>query len=201
MASPLFDNLHLRLSRKIQDYVAAAATNGAKVTSLLRTDYLNQANKFIQRQFRKGGADVWLQGLVKVQTPTFAAAGTAVATDYSYWLSCKGTSEKLLFVSPEFKARIVSKENRNWKNVFTIETGKLYAFQNYIQLTASTGELKYIQNDNRASAGDTADIAIDDIWYDALVHIASTYHSEDRLGLTFADGEAERINIVKAVVG
>lgn len=43
MATPLFDSMSIELSRRVNDPVAAAATNGQWLSSLERTSYLNKA--------------------------------------------------------------------------------------------------------------------------------------------------------------
>lgn len=55
MASPLFDQLSIDLSKKLGDPVAAAATNGLVWTSALRTLLLNNAHrKWILKQLAAG---------------------------------------------------------------------------------------------------------------------------------------------------
>ena len=207
MASPLFDALHLKLSRKILDPVAAAATDGGEVTQALRTDYLNRANKFIQMYMwlnRRSLVDVYLQGLIKSQAiAAFQTAGVAVATDYSYWLTLKANSPAQIFewMEPARTFILDMNANPNLANVFTIYGGKIFAYQSGAVLNTGAGTLFYIGNDQRASNGDTADIAIDPIWYEPIVDIAASYHFEDKGALDFAQANLKRASIILAAIG
>ena len=212
MASANFDALHLKLSRKIFDPVAAAATDGSEVTSALRTDYLNRANKFIQ--FFLYGFDKdptrkltqkLLSGLVSTQSITFAVGGDAVASDFSYALSCYYyTGATSLTIHPLMEVRpdqfVPAFRNAFIKDTFTIYGGSLYGMYNQSALTSGSGILYYIANDQRASSGDTSDIAIDAIWYESLVDLAATYHFEDKGKLDFAAAQEKRTQLVLAII-
>lgn len=208
MSSPNFDNLHLKLSRKIFDPVAAAATDGVKVSSDLRTDYLNRANRFIENQVilldkSLGLAAQCLPGLLKTQSFTWTSAGTSLSSDYVQWLSSEhvsGTTHtKLLFRDPSRKVELDSSYNPFDKNVFTILGGKIYGYLNGSILTSGSGVLYYLASDQRASSGDTSDIAIDEMWWDLIVDLAASFFNSDTGNLD--KGNAERVSMVMSVLG
>lgn len=203
MASANFDSLHLQLSRKIQDPVSAAGTDGSVCTSALRTDYLNRANHFVQLVVWKQGRDAvdkFLSGLVKSQAAfTWLSAGVAVASDYQQNLSCQldGTTPVLLtWVPSSRKILLDNDQNRNLDRAYTIFGGKVYGYSNYIALSSGTGTLYYMSNDTRASNGDSSDIAIDSLWYDTLVDLAASYFFDDRGNSDLAKTDLERTKIV-----
>jgi len=207
MASPNFDNLHLYLSRKMQDPVAAAGTDGGVFTSAERTDYLNRANKFIQLVVYEKGRDFvdrFLPGLVKTQAITWASVGTSLETDYSQHLSCQYTLTipvLLRWVPPSRKIILDNDQNRNIDAAYTILASKIYGYYNYAQLTSGSGVLYYLSNDTRASNGDTNDISIDALWYDTLVDLAASFAHADRGNQQFSDMNAQRIKMVLAILG
>jgi len=209
MPSPIYDSLHLQLGRKIFDPVAAAVTNGVKVTSALRTDYLNRANRFIQNQTilidkSMNLASQFLPGLVKVQSPTWASVGTALASDYVHWISAEhvsgSTHTKLLFRDPSKKVELDSAFNNNDKNCFTILTSKIYAYYLGVQLVAGSGNLYYLASDQLASSGASTDIQIDSLWYDCLVDLAASYFFSDSGNVGFEKANLERVSMVMAML-
>jgi hypothetical protein len=208
MASANFDNLHLMLSRKLQDPVSAAGTDGTPYTSAQRTDYLNRANHFIQLIVWRQGRDLvdkFLAGLVKAYTVTWDLAGVNLAilvTDYQQHLSCIHDGTRLLtWVPPSRKTLLDNDQNRNLDRCYTILQNKLYGYYNYAQLTSGTGTFYYMQNDTRASNGDTNDISIDSIWYDTLVDIAASFALDDRGNSDLAKADATRVQMVLSVLG
>ena len=208
MSSPNHDNNHLLLSRKIGDAVAAAATDGV-VTSALRNDYLNRANKFIQQFFRdRPDVDTYLQGLVGTEPITFSSSGNSILTDptdYSYFLTCTKDGSALTgdivlkYFEPSRKTAFDSKINPNLRDGFTVIGNLLYAYENGNMLTSGTGKLKYIRTDYMASAGAAADIKIDAIWYDCLISLAAMYHELDKGQLDFATVQKQMSEMVLAV--
>ena len=203
MASANFDSLHLKLSRKIFDPVAAAATDGVKVSSLLRTDYLNRANRFIQRLvWVTGKAGDFLGGLITSVEITFSSSGVSVASDYSFPVALrKALSHPFVYRPPSQKAALDGNYDPNEKTVFTVMGGKVYAYENGAILTSGTGYFFYLKSDQRASSGDSEDIAIDSLWYDTLVDIASSYYFEDRGEVKFAEADKQRELWVLSIVG
>ena len=209
MASPLFDALHVKLARKLFDPVATASTDGAKVSSLLRTDYLNRANRFIQTTLLlvdKSGKLIgqYLPGLVKTQTITWSSSGFTLPTDYTHWISCEhipADHVKLLFRDPSRKIELDSGFNINDQNIFTIFGGKTYGYYNGSVLSGGTGTLYYLSSDQRSSAGDSADISIDSMWYDCLVDLAASFHFSDRGELSLEAGNIQRTKLVLQMIG
>lgn len=203
MASANFDSLHLYLSRKLQDAVGAAGTDGDVYTSAVRTDYLNRANHFIQLIVWKQGRDFvdrFLSGLVKTQSITFASGGTSLNSDYQQHLSCAYGTYLLTWVEPSRKILLDNDQNRNLDRAYTIMGGKVYGYYNFAQLTTGTGTLYYMQNDTRASNGDSSDISIDALWYDTLVDIASSFAHDDRGNSDLAKADAQRVQMVMSVL-
>lgn len=211
MPSSNHDNNHILLSRKIGDPVASAGTNGNVVTSALRNDYLNRANKFIQMFFRgRPDVEVWLQGLIGTGTVTaFSSSGFSISgiTDYSYFLTCTkdgATSTKdvvLKYVEPSRKTALDNGLNLNNQDVFTVLGGKLYAYEKGAVLSSGAGKLKYIKTDYKASAAASSDIEIDALWFEPLVEIAALYHSLDKGELDFAAAYKAQRDIILAIVG
>ena len=204
MASPLFDNLHLYLSRKIQDPVSAAGDSGTASTSD-RTDYLNRANRFIQTVLwtKDLGPDFpiiskYLQGLIGASSFTFSTSGTAIPSDYSYPLWVDGT-QRLFFKEPSWWSRVLSDDARMYHSMFTVFTNKVYATYGGAALSSGTGVLYYVKSDQRASNGDSADIGIDSIWYDVLVALAASFYFQDRGNTQFVVQDPAKL--VLSVVG
>jgi hypothetical protein len=206
MPSPLHDLNHLRLSRKIADPVAAAATDGSEVSSALRNDYLNKASNFIQLYFKTNRllAQLWIPGLIDSASVTFSSSGASTPSDYSYWISLKrGTNSvgSFTYFPPDKKSFF--DDQLGWNSIaagFTELGGKIYAYQDNIPITSGTGTLIYVKTDVRANAGDTADIAIDKIWHDIIVDIAATYHFEDKTETTHAAQQEKRVAIILGVI-
>jgi len=208
MASPNFDSLHVYLSRKLQDPVALAGTDGSVFTSAVRTDYLNRANKFIQLIVFNSGrdnVDRLLSNLVKTQSIVWATLGTDVASDYNRALSCQHTATSgyilLPWVPPSRKIILDNDQDRNYDAAFTILGGKIYGYYNYAQLLTGSGLMYYMASDVRASSGDSDDIAIDSLWYDTLVDIAASFAHEDRGNVEHAKMNQTRIQMVMSIVG
>jgi len=195
MASPKHDLNHLKLSRKIFDSVGSAATDGV-VTSALRNDYLNRANTFVQLFFRnRPDAENYLTGLVGVHTISDWSVA-ALPTDYSFHLrraTKNGTVDRrdiiLPFVEPSIIPMVINRESQDYKNCFTVRGTSLYGYEDFSLIASGTGELYYIRNDQRTSAGDSSDILIDFMWHDALVDIAALYHFLDKGEIEFQKAE------------
>jgi hypothetical protein len=201
MASPLFDELHLKLSRKVYDPVASASTDGSELTSALRTDYLNRASKFIQSLLwttKRDFVELYLSGLVKTQAFTFSSSGVAIASDFSFWLAAQKDSpiRKLMWIEPSRKIELDMAVNPSLTNVFTILAGKIYAYQQGVVLSSGAGTLYYVQNDQRTQAGDTSDISIDPLWYEVLIDLAASYHFSDKGKLDFEQASIQRTAMV-----
>ena len=189
MASANHDANHLKLSRLIDDPVAAAGTDGSEVTSAIRNDYLNRANKIIQLKVlalvggnwseRRDGIFRYIPGLVTTQAVTWASGSSALASDYHYWLECRDSAAGLLTYSAS-KAQLDGNLNANIPNAFTILGSSIYAYASGVAIAnGATGTLYYVKTDARAGAADTSDITIDSFWFDLLVQIAATlYYSE-----------------------
>jgi hypothetical protein len=186
MASPLFDALHLKLGRLVDDPVAAAATNGGELTSALRTEYLNRANKYIQSVIWPMGRAVvekYLRGLIAVSGTATVSGARALPTDYSYWLAFYeyGTYTQGVWVDPsQLTQGTANNPNPDIVVYFTIYGGNLYAYNETSTVADAAHAFWYVKNDQRASSGDTADISIDSIWYDTLVDLAASYHFSEK---------------------
>ena len=211
MASPLFDNLHVKLSRKLTDPVSVATADGGEVTSLLRTDYLNRANRFIQMLLWTSKPDqieTYLQGLIGASLVTFTSTGVPLPADYSYYLSLQanGPTRKLKWFEPSRKieldmATTPSANNPYYSNCFTIMGNLIYAYQQGKMLTTGSGLLYYIKNDQRAGAADTDDILIDPIWHETLIDLAASFHYGDKKESTLEKMNSDRASMVLGVLG
>ena len=209
MPSANFDNLHVLLSRKIKDPIASGSelNDGVEISSTLRTDYLNRANKFIQLAVWQIGGNLfvskYLSGLKKTQSFTWATAGVTVASDYHYWLEAQedGPPVIILTYHPsllELDAFI----NPNLADAFTIDAGKtIIGFNATARLnTPDTGKMFYIGNDTRAQAQDTNDITIDPLWFDSVVEIAASFHLEEKDELQSAVAIITRWKIISTIL-
>jgi hypothetical protein len=204
MASANFDALHLRLSRKIDDPVAAAATDGSEVTQALRTDLLNRANRVIQNRVLTMAAGDWTQrrdvvmryipGLVTTQSITWASGSATLASDFSYWVECRDSTAGLMTYHPS-KAELDGNLNSNIDAAFAILGTSIYGYDNGSAIgNGATGTLYYVKTDARASNGDTNDITIDGIWFDMVVDIAALLYHEEKGDFDRAAGLAQTID-------
>ena len=211
MSSPIFDNLHVILSRKLTDPVSVATADGGEVSSALRTDYLNRANKFVQMLLWTSKPDLfetYLQGLIATSPVNFLLAGAALPSDYSYYIALQQNSpiRRLKWFEPSRKIEldmgvISGANNPFFSNCFTILGNKIYAYQQGNALASGTGALYYLKNDQRASANDSADISIDPIWYETLVDLAASYHYSDKKEITLQKASEDRATLVLGVIG
>lgn len=207
-----FQTLHLKLSRKIFDSVAAIQTDGVKVSAAQRSDYLNRANKFIQLFFMgydktptKSITQDYLSGLVKANMFTFSTDGTSLQSDVSFILSAEyyvdATHRYVLpWVEASASFEMLDKRKPYTKNAYLLLGGKIYGFYNNAWLAAGTGYYYYIATDQSAATDGATDININSIWYDTLVDLAATYYFEDKGDLAFAEANKRRTELVLAVI-
>jgi hypothetical protein len=204
-----FSNLHLYLSRKLQDPVAVATVDGGRYTSDMRTDYLNRGNNFIQLVVWQAGreyVDRYLNGLVATQAVVWDVAGTTLATDYKQHLSCQytpttGNPILLRFVPSSRKILLDNDQNRNFAEAFTILGGKIYGYYNYSQLATGNGVLYYMKSDVRVASTDATDISIDSLWYDTVVDLAASFAHEDQGNGEQASMNQARTKMVLNILG
>lgn len=186
MASPNFDTIHLRLSRYLNDAVATASTDGSQFTSAQRSDYLNRASSYLQTSiYTIGGRDVArsiLQSILKTQSFTFSNAGVAVASDYNNFpIALSKVSSTILYQYWERKEELDANVNPNIASAYTVENGKIYAYESGVILNAGTGNFKYLTND--AGVQGTTDIAISPNLWDTIVDLAASF-AFDEIGST-----------------
>ena len=190
MASALHDANHVKLSRLINDPVASAASDGTEVSSALRNDYLNRANREIQLLVLTLSGGDWtkrrdkvarfIPGLMKTQSITWSTGSATLASDYSYWLELRDSGPGMMTYHPS-KAELDSAVNPNIPDAFTILGTSIYGYASGSAIgDGATGTLYYVQTDARASAGDAADISIDAIWHSTLVSIAAGFYKEEK---------------------
>jgi hypothetical protein len=204
-----FSNLHLYLSRKLQDPVSVATADGVVFTSDIRTDYLNRGNNFIQLVVWQAGrefVDRYLNGLVTTQAIVWDAAGTTLATDYKQHLSCQytpttGNPILLRFIPSSRKILLDNDQNRNLAEAYTILGGKIYGYYNYNQLATGNGVLYYMKSDVRTASTDVDDISIDSLWYDTMVDLAASFAHEDRGNGEQATMNQARTKMVLNILG
>lgn len=207
-----FQTLHLKLSRKIQDPVSSIATDGQKVSAALRSDYLNRANKYLQLFFMGYDKDPvrtltqkYLSGIVKAQSFTFATAGTALASDFSFELACEyyvsaSSRYTLPWIEPSANFDMLEQRKPFTKDAYTILGGRIYGYYNNALLTTGTGYYYYVATDQSSEADAATDININAIWYDTLVDLAASYWFEDKGDLAFSEANKRRTELVLAVI-
>lgn len=181
MPSPNFDELHARFSRAIEDPVAVAdVTAGTdtpiKVSSAVRSDYLNRATReFLAQAYLMLGPEGMrklFQAMVIIQTPTFASGGTAVGADYlELPIDLTRDSYTDVFVYWPAKSDLDNIRNVHLDHAFAVEAGKIYAYADYAQITSGTGKFYYIgYTDLTANA--STDTALPKAFWDIVVDMA-----------------------------
>ena len=177
MASANFDALHLKLSRSIADPVAVAATDGDEATSALRTDYLNRANSMVQQIVLSMGNEAvnrLIPGLVTTDATATSGGSKSLPSDYSHHLAAqKASGARMTWVPPEAKADLDVNANPNLTLAYTVVGGSVYMYEDGTTIANGAHVLYYVKNDQRAQAGDSADIDIDNRWYSVLVDYAA----------------------------
>jgi hypothetical protein len=206
MACDKFNALHLKLARKIFDPVATAATDGQKVTSLLRTDYLNRANKQIQLMIWSAGHDKvndYLQGLITLTVVDMLGGVGDLPLDFSFRLAFQKTAGgRFEWVEPERWADIENANNPNDTAVWTIIGSEIKAWENGAAITDGLHNFYYIKDDQRVLTTDDNDIAIDSLWHDVLVDLAASFHFEDRGEYQAALNQLSRVkSVVQSIIG
>lgn len=208
MASPLFDGLHLKLARKVQDPVSAAVDDGKKLASALRTDYLNRANRFIQTVFMSLERDKldkpltqkYLNGLIK--TGAIIASGQALPSDFSFdaaATSSPGSIPLVWLPQPEFAFSVTN--SMNARNIYTINGGLIYGYVGGAIISGTNlGALIYVSSDQMTSSGNATDILINSIWHDVMIDIAATFYFEDRGEAEFAAMNSKRFDMVLGTI-
>jgi len=183
MATPNFDILHLRFARKIDDRVATAATDGVVYSILRRTDYLNQGSNFLQTSIYNmlgaSAAGRVLQSIVSEQAINpFSSSGVSVATTYNNMpveLVKTGATDTFRYV--ESKGDLDNVFTPFSYSAFTIQGGKLYAYQAGTILNSGTGTFRFLKNDEGVQG--TTDISISKQFWDAIVDMAISFALTD----------------------
>ena len=184
MASANFDALHLKLSRRIADPVAAAGTNGTECSSALRTDYLNRANRMNQQMVLAQGPEAisrLLPGLIATDTTATSSGSRSLPSDYAFHVAFQKVSgARATFVPARAKADLDQNSNPNMDLAYTIVGGTLYAYDGGVAIANGSHILYYMKTDQRASSGDSADISIDAWWWDTLLALAAHLFYADK---------------------
>lgn len=214
MATPLYDEIDLRVSRALDDPVnytagGGAATAGKIYSVAARQDFINRANidlqSFIWNKFLAELGDTEaarnvvrriLQSVVKsVSTGTFASAGITilgVATDFNNMaIALSKTGSTASFVFKANKLDLDNNVDRNVTNAWTIESGKLYAYQSGAVLTAGTGTLYYLAAD-QVTQNSSTDILLSRQFWDVLRDLACYYALSERPTATLAPPQMYR---------
>lgn len=210
MASALHDANHVKLSRLIRDPVASAASDGSEVTSALRNDYLNRANREIQLLVLQLSSGDWTKrrdniarfvpGLITTQAITWSSGSASLASDYSFWVELRDSGAGLMTYHPS-KAELDGNLNSNIQNAFTILGSSIYGYASGAAIAnGATGTLYYVKSDARASAGDTNDISIDPVWHSAIVSIAAGFYKEEKSEMPEALAHFKRVETVLSVM-
>lgn len=194
MATPIFDGLSMRLSRRLNDPVSwavagAAGVDGRVFSNTTRQELLNRANADIEyvifrRDLTAGKDNVRkiLQTLIGKQTiSALSSSGTAVATDYNNMpiYLARGTTA-IHFYYPK-------KEDLdlNWypaiNNVFTIETGKIYAYSAGAVLNTGAASFYYIVKDE-VTQNSSTDLLMPQTFHAHIVDLATLYGLRERGG-------------------
>ena len=178
MATTLFNALSVKLSRALQD-PAAYSTDGQRVTAANRLEFLNRANRYVQNVIWSMGEEAvnrHLHGLIATNLTATTSGYKALPSDYSFWLGFqKLTGGRATYVHPQAKPDLDSNANPNMTLCFTILGNYIYAYENGTTITNAAHPFYYIKNDQIAAYDGLTDIAIDLVWHDTIVDIATSF--------------------------
>lgn len=183
MASPNFNELHARLSRQVEDPVAAAsaATDGGILSSAVRSDYLNRATReFLQNAYLILGVAKMRKLFQTVLTTqaigTFDSAGTTLTNYIELPIDLVKTGDTSKFVYWPNKSELDNYENPHVNNAYAIEGGKLYAYQDGTVLSSGAGTFYHISYIDLVADDSSNDTLIPSIFYDTVVDYAVSYY-------------------------
>lgn len=207
MATPLFDAISMKLSRRLNDPVSWTAGNagsdGSQFSNLERTRYLNQANIFIQNAFYYTNQDRCRQVLeAQVKTSsalTLSSSGVSIvstATDYDgKWFAIAVSGSTLIYTYHPRREELTNAVNSNLYNVFTIETGKLFVYQSGAVLNSGTATITYLAKDEVTQHSAT-DILLQGAFYDLLVDIAVIFALEEMGMIEYAEAYNKKMALM-----
>lgn len=173
---------HVMLSRLIQDPVAAHATDGGEVSSLLRDDYLNRGTTHVQRlvmQLVAGDRDRlsrFLSGLKAIWQPTWASAGTTLVAGFRTWIEVKYSTAAMVY-HPS-KVELDANLNPNLQPAFTITGGKIYGYAAGAALNAGSGDVHYLRDDQTTTSAGTT--YMDNLFVQDVIMAAAGFHFFDK---------------------
>ena len=174
-----FDQLHLRFSKAISDYVAAEATNGTVLTATQRDDYLNRAIKLLQEIIYSsyGIEEVQriLSSQVKTASITLSSSGVSLPSDDNAMPLTldDGTS---LYKRYANRRALVIGLNADVP-AYAIEGGKIYAYNSTGDVSGTGATYGYIAKDEGINSSTT--ILLDDTLIDVVVNLAASLFSTE----------------------
>lgn len=185
MATPLYDDIDMRVSRALEDPVSytaggGAATAGKVYTVAQRQELINRANVYLQsflyNKFDTDGVKRILQSTVKTASITFASAGTSVASDYNNMpIGLTKDSSTATYVYVQNKLDADNDVNKNLSYIFTVEAGKIYVYirsaGTLTKQSSGTGVFYYLASD-QVTQNSATDILLSRQFWDVLRDLA-----------------------------
>jgi hypothetical protein len=202
MPSTNFDILHTRFAARVND-PAAANANGDIFSILERSRYLNQATNYLSLAIYNSSPDLArkvLNSIVNTQAITaFSSSGYALPADYNQMpISLVKTNDTSFFIYHPRKEELDANTNPNLVNVYTIEGGKLYAYQSGTILNTGAGSFRYIGMD--VGVEGTTDIAISSNLWDLIVDIAVLFALEEIGQLPVEQAYMSKVNLLLSAI-
>lgn len=183
MASPNFDALNIRLSRMMDDAVAAATTNGDNYTSAYRDQLLNNACRRLQMQWISAGNDDALRGYINTASITLSSSVYSLASFAGGVLAIKSvynTTDSVL-VLPEtnnLKAEVASGNNIYIRS--SVSNQRYFLNNANIEISGGTAtsslSVTYVKKhaDLAANdAGSAGDLVIPDTYFEEILRQAA----------------------------
>jgi hypothetical protein len=200
MATTNLKEMHLRLSRRLQDAVAAETTDGKKVTAANRIDYINRAIKEMQRTlYLKLGeeqASKILQFHVSLMTCDWAAGLHLLPAD-DIGLPLFLSSASYIYTYYPWKLELDRLTNSIYAYAWTISGGNIYGYENGAAATTAC-TYYYLKKDE--GIADTTDVAVTAIFYDLIVELAYADILQERGEITAQEWSQMKTNAYRGVI-
>jgi len=193
MATPVWDQLHVRFASGCRDAVTTAATNGLDLLVADRDNYLNAAyQKYILLAAQSYENDpekfkILFQSIVKAATPLTAIAGVITlssVTDYGFFLSLNSTTGGI---------SVTRKSQEDFYRILRGTSGEIQATayskfclpsNTQILIAPATDtdsyDLSYIILPATIAEGGATDIPLTAIHFDVILDFALWYFYKDK---------------------
>lgn len=181
MASPKFDALHVFLSRRIDDAVALAATDGDRISSAKRSQYLNEGiRNWMKKKFQSGDYSP-LRGMVNQESKAMVGSVMTLGTS-SGWTGGVAHIIDAVNTTPTTDV-IVRPLPENLYNYSTLGLNKYFLSsstnQFYVEdagnfrllggAATDTIQLRYVKQHPDMTQAYATDISIDEQYYDEVL--------------------------------